>query len=240
LAVKGESIEPIAKNVSTRTGLMAGTVKKLPCASFRGALAIAVSLIAATSANAVTVSNGGFEGSTPNAPFQTLTGSALPGWTINGSIDLIGSYWKPAEGSNSIDLNGNAEGGISQSLSGLSAGTQYIVSFFISGNPDNGLDTKTATLTLGTGTNPVSYTLSALNSKSMMDWKPVSYSFVADSGGSALFSLQSTTAGAYGLAVDGFSISAAPEPAAWGMMVLGFGVAGAAMRRRRAATTAVA
>ena len=203
-------------------------------------LGVAVSLVAATAANAVTISNGGFEGSTPNASFETLTGSALPGWTINGSIDLIGSYWQPAEGSNSIDLNGSDQGGITQTLSGLSANTQYIVSFFISGNPDNGLNTKTATLTLGTGTNPVSYTLSALNSKSTMDWKPVSYSFVADNSGSTLLSLQSTTPGAYGLAVDGFSISAAPEPATWSMMILGFGVAGAAMRRRRAATTAIA
>ena len=203
-------------------------------------LGVAYSLVAATAANAVTISNGGFEDSTPNASFQTLTNSALPGWTINGSIDLIGSHWKPAEGSNSIDLNGNDQGEISQTFSGLSAGTQYIVSFFISGNPDNGLGTKTATLTLGTSTNPVSYTLSALNSTSTMDWKPVSYSFVADGSGSALLSLQSTTPGAYGLAVDGFSISAAPEPATWGMMILGFGIAGTAVRRRRSATIAIA
>ena len=37
-----------------------------------------------------------------------------------------------------------------------------------------------------------------------------------------------------------FSISAAPEPATWGMMILGFGIAGAAVRRRRTATMAIA
>lgn len=35
-----------------------------------------------------------------------------------------------------------------------------------------------------------------------------------------------------------FSISAAPEPAAWGMMILGFGLAGVALRRRSARTSA--
>ena len=34
--------------------------------------------------------------------------------------------------------------------------------------------------------------------------------------------------------------AAAPEPATWGMMIMGFGLAGSVMRRRRAAQTAVA
>lgn len=39
--------------------------------------------------------------------------------------------------------------------------------------------------------------------------------------------------------VGGISASAVPEPASWGMMILGVGVAGGALRRRRAATKAV-
>jgi hypothetical protein len=46
-----------------------------------------------------------------------------------------------------------------------------------------------------------------------------------------------------GLAIDDFSlvastVAAVPEPASWGMMLVGFGFAGAALRRRRAASGA--
>jgi hypothetical protein len=39
--------------------------------------------------------------------------------------------------------------------------------------------------------------------------------------------------------VGGISASAVPEPATWGMMILGVGMAGAALRRRRAGSTTV-
>jgi hypothetical protein len=62
--------------------------------------------------------NGSFEfGSFSGPSFDTLSGgsTAINGWTVGGdSIDWIGSYWQPGDGSRSIDLSGNNLGSISQ------------------------------------------------------------------------------------------------------------------------------
>jgi hypothetical protein len=203
------------------------------------ALALAAAT-ASTPAFSQTIANGGFDQTSPSGSYQTV--SSLPGWTVSGDIDLIGSYWSSQAGGRSIDLNGNGPGGISQTITGLTPGTTYIVSFFISGNPDNSFNPnpKTALLTLGSGPGtPISYTLTAANTSSTMNWLAQSYSFVA-SGTTAFLGLQSTTAGSWGMAVDSFVISAAPEPATWGMMIMGFGIAGLALRRRRSMVAATA
>jgi hypothetical protein len=81
---------------------------------------------------------------------------------------------------------------------------------------------------------------------------PGSGSFVANSGGTATTpTLLTLTAGTYYMEVDTVSVpkelvtggltllSSVPEPAAWTMMLLGFGALGAAVRsRRRSAATA--
>jgi choice-of-anchor C domain-containing protein len=200
----------------------------------------------ATPSYAVSIANSSFElldGSLdPNAAFVTAGPGALPGWTVTGSIDHIYTYWQAQSGVRSIDLNGSGIGSIEQTLTGLTAGTEYLVSFYVSGNPDNGQtpNPKTATLTLGSSSNLVSYTLTAANNAGNMLWQQVSYSFVADNTGTALLRLASNSDDAYGLAVDSFAISAVPEPATWGMMIVGFGIAGVAVRRRRSDRAALA
>jgi hypothetical protein len=42
-----------------------------------------------------------------------------------------------------------------------------------------------------------------------------------------------TAAGGNDFALDDITLSVAPEPATWAMMIVGFGFAGAALRRRR-------
>ena len=97
-------------------------------------LSVAAALVAAP-AGAVTIVNGGFEAASLNpGVFTTLfAGStAINGWTVGGhSIDYIGSYWQPAEGSRSIDLSGNDKGAISQLLSGLTVGYQLTQSISV-------------------------------------------------------------------------------------------------------------
>jgi Protein of unknown function (DUF642)/PEP-CTERM motif len=198
--------------------------------------------LAGVPAHAVAIVNGSFEGTNPSNSFDTV--SSLQGWNVGGTVDLIGSYWTAQDGNNSIDLSGNGPATLSQTVNGLAAGTSYVVSFFISGNPDNQGNTpatKTATLTLGGSSFPVSYTVIGSNSSSNMQWQQVSYTFLAGSS-SALLSLAGSPAnGPYGLAVDNFSIAAAvPEPASWLMMILGFGLVGAGLRRRRGLGTLAA
>ncbi|MCX5413619.1 DUF642 domain-containing protein [Streptomyces sp. NBC_00059] len=82
---------------------------------------------------------GGFE--TPvvpaPSPFTSYTGGQAVGpWTSGGhSVDLTSDrLWDAAEGSQSLDLNGSAAGGVSQEISTLPL-TSYIVSFELAGNP---------------------------------------------------------------------------------------------------------
>jgi len=72
-----------------------------------------------------------------------------------------------------------------------------------------------------------------------LDWKTYTGSFVGNGGFETLnFTNTSPTTGNAGIFLDAISVSAAPEPATWMMMIGGFGVAGVAMRRRRRETLA--
>lgn len=204
---------------------------------FAGALALA----AASGANAATVINGGFEtGTDPNSSpngFITLTAgdsTSIPGWTVsNGSIDYIGSYWQAQGGSSrSIDLAGTSLGTISQSIDTV-AGVWYTVTFWASKNPDGGAPDRTGTVSFGGGSQAFAY--SAVNDRANMNWQQYSFNFLATGASSLLsFSADASAGCCYGPALDTVSITeAVPEPATWGLMLLGFAGIGMAMRRRR-------
>lgn len=184
----------------------------------------------------VTIVNGSFENGAVDpggffTPVASGDSTSIAGWTVGGSgVDYIGGYWQPEDGKRSIDLSGGAPGSISQLISGLTSGQVYDISFWLSGNPDGGSTTKVGTVSGGTAQS-FSYTLSGTNSLSNMNWKEFHYVFTA-LGATALLTFSSGTGDAYGPALDNVSIAAVPEPATWGMMILGFGLAGGAMRRR--------
>jgi choice-of-anchor C domain-containing protein len=215
-------------------------------------IALAGALLAATvlagSASAATnlISNGGFNnGGTvgePGGGFQTLgVGSgALTDWSIDaGTIDWIKGYWQSSDGDGySVDLNGNSPATISQTISTV-AGKSYTLTFDMSGNPDNFRgDTRIAVL--GANGNMIGgafYNLTGANSKANMLWAARTFSFIAD-GASTTISFASGNGGdncCYGAAIDNVGVTGVPEPAAWALMILGFGAAGATLRRRRAA-----
>jgi choice-of-anchor C domain-containing protein len=164
------------------------------------------------------INNGSFEtGTHSGAPFDTLSpgATALTDWTIeSGTIDWIGSYWQAADGSRSIDLNGNASGAISQTLD-TTIGNTYVVSFSLSGNPAGGPPAKT--LTVGaSGADPASYTFNvavAGNTRTDMKWVTQTYSFVATDSTTVL-TFTSTTSGNTGPALDNIDVTetAAPTP----------------------------
>jgi choice-of-anchor C domain-containing protein len=157
------------------------------------------------------VSNGSFETGTFTAnPFDTLPAgsTALTDWTIDsGSIDWIGSYWQAADGSRSIDLNGNETGAISQTLT-TTIGNTYVVTFSLSGNPDGPPTAKT--LTVGaTGAPSAIYTFDtalAGNTLADMKWAGQTYSFLATSS-STVLSFTSTTVGPWGPALDNVNVT---------------------------------
>lgn len=187
---------------------------------------------------AVSVVNGSFETGPNPSGFTTLLGgnTSITGWTVTGgSIDYIGSYWQASNGSRSIDMNGNALGGISQTLTGLTAGGKYLVSFDIAGNTDSGPTIKTLTASAGATTYTASFDTSG-HSHASMGWTPHSFMFTA-TGSTALLAFTSTTTATccWGPALDNVAVSAVPEPATWAMMLIGFaGLAGVARSRRAA------
>jgi choice-of-anchor C domain-containing protein len=134
--------------------------------------------------------------------------TSITGWTVDaGSVDWIGLYWLAQDGSMSIDMNGADAGTISQTLA-TTIGNTYTVSFFLSGNPD-GLPTVKTLDVSATGGATASFTYDVTgNSLNNMNWTPQTYTFLATSSSTTL-SFLSTTAGAFGPAIDNVVITEA-------------------------------
>src|SRR5207247_2037419 len=81
----------------------------------------------------IPVVNGSFETPIVGGIYDTYNGpnntTSLPGWTIQGSIDHIGSYWQAADGSESLDMAGSPPSGtplFTTSVAGTIQQTFYI------------------------------------------------------------------------------------------------------------------
>lgn len=203
----------------------------------RVALAAAMVLSVAGSANAATLINGSFEsGPNPGSSFVTLgTGdSSITGWTVSaGSIDYIGGYWPAQDGSRSIDLAGLSLGTLSQTIADTVAGQAYTILFYASKNPDGGDPNRTGTISFGGNSLQFAYGLP--NDRSNMNWTQYTYNFVATGPNTVLSFAADQSAGCcYGPALDNVRIiNAVPEPSTWAMMLVGFGTIGFGMRRRK-------
>jgi choice-of-anchor C domain-containing protein len=212
-----------------------------------GTLAALSILAAASSVNAATIVNGGFESSTltpaeaaqmTSQGFATLSAgnTDLTGWSIGGAgIDYIGSYWTPAGGTHSIDLNALSAGSIFQTVATV-VGQTYQVSFDLAGNPDGAPIVKLA-IADATGLPGAAYLFDTTGkTKTNMGWTAFTYDFTADSTATTLTFSNSNQSGfttPYGAALDNISISSVPEPTSWALMLVGFGGLGMAVRSRR-------
>ncbi|WP_426168089.1 choice-of-anchor C family protein [Sandarakinorhabdus sp. DWP1-3-1] len=192
----------------------------------------------ATSASAVTITNGSFETGQEIAPggFRTVaTGNTftIAGWTVGGAgVDYIGTYWQAAAGTRSVDLSGGGPGSVSQTIA-TEAGRDYKVYFSLSGNPDGGLGTKSAIVSVSDGI-PANFTypVGAANSRATMLWQRFSYRFTAFDTTSNL-AFASGTSTAFGPAIDDVTIAAVPEPETWAMLLVGMVLVGVSSRRRQ-------
>ncbi len=159
------------------------------------------------------VANGGFEQPVlTTSGFVTYgTGGALTGWTIDsGSIDHIKSYWPPFEGTQSIDLDGNTPGSISQTIATV-PGQAYKISFAYSTNPDRPSgDAAMDVLWDGSTVLHVSHPKGSFTN---MNWTPGSATVVATETSTTLrFASTDTTGGAWGIALDDVSVAPADAP----------------------------
>jgi Protein of unknown function (DUF642)/PEP-CTERM motif len=188
-----------------------------------GAFVLSASLPAA----AAPFTDGLFFGPGTTGTYQTVAGgSSLGAWTVTGhSVDFIGSYWNgpSATGGYSVDLNGNGQGGITQTFD-LSAGT-YSLGFYLSGNPDGNPATKTVGVTLAptlpSNVNNTYTYVATINGNHSLNYEYHSIIFTT-AGGPQTLSFFSQDEGFYGGVLGGVTISAVPEPSTWAMMILGF------------------
>lgn len=195
------------------------------------------------------LTNGSFETPlvTGNGGFFNVHGvgsTSLTGWTIvtdeiaqSITFNAFGAMVTAQDGNNFLDLTGrndgqNRWGGITQTVATV-AGATYRLSFWL-GNYDF-QTTTTSVLAQAGGENAI-FSLAPPSGGPRFNWENHSLDFLA-TGASTAITL-SGQSGFFYTGLDDVSVefvsgpSGVPEPANWALMIAGFGLTGAAIRRR--------
>lgn len=203
---------------------------------------LVVGMLLPSMAQANLISNGNFVNCVScSGQFSTKSGGStdITDWLVTGhSVDLILNYWQvPPLGGNSVDLNGMGAGGVSQSFATVT-GQQYLVSFYLAGNPDNNAnDTlKTAVVSAGAASENFDFDTTSVSTGNM-GWVLRSFVFAAISNTSTLAFSGLSQDTFYGAAIGNVDVSETPEPASlllMGIALLSLFGYGAARARRQA------
>jgi choice-of-anchor C domain-containing protein len=185
----------------------------------------------------IPIVNGSFENPLVNASFNTYFGPnntiSLPGWTINGSIDQIGSYWQAADGSQSLDMAGDFAGSIQQTVLIPGSGTAT-VQFSLAGNPDQQSMKTLQVELIGDGGPQIFLFDSTGHTRNAMGWVVETATFNIPAAGN--YTLQFSDVGdpsnPYGPALDNVSMTANVPDGGMTVMLLGMGLLGLASARR--------
>lgn len=162
------------------------------------------------------ITNGSFENPGGTGIFDTIhatDSTSITGWTVSaGSVDYIHTYWTAEDGSSSLDMEGLSPGTIFQNVN-LVAGVEYVLTFWMSGNPDGGPWPKTLQVSVGGASENFDYAYNGHTLTNMM-WVEHSMTFTAAVTGSTPVQFEDVTAEgtAYGAALDNVSLDPVPEP----------------------------
>lgn len=196
-----------------------------------GALLTAQSAIAAN-----LIANGSFElPAIPGGTYQNDPNDIIiPSWTaVNADIvanNFNGTTATAFEGVQYLDLVGfSPSGSIAQTFATV-AGQTYTLTFGYSNNAFSGPNSRSAEVRIGSNLlDIITHSTATANN---LNWSIYTTNFVASDALTKLSFIGSGDSNA-GILLDAVSVNAVPEPATWGMMILGIGAVGGALRRRR-------
>jgi hypothetical protein len=219
--------------------------------------AIAALVLAPTAANAQNF-NDNFD--SEGTPGSHLNYSGFANFTTTGQVDLVASPdYGIICGGKCVDLDGTSgPGAMLSNAIAFTAGHTVKISFDVGGSQrSSASDSFSFAALFGspTGVNALN-TLSGFPSAPALvgnfaNVTSISYGtmiagnagfttyslfFTPTASGTLQLSFGTTSADNIGPLLDNVSVVAVPEPAAWGMMIGGFGLAGMAVRRRAAKT----
>ncbi len=218
--------------------------------------ALAISAVPANAANLLV--NGGFEAPAINTFFQNYgAGSTgITGWTVDaftpfggsgGNVDIVDGAFTPGgpspanDGTQFLDLVGfGTVGSIYQTFNTV-AGQNYRVIFAYShnlfaGDPSASAIAGVYDAAFAGGTANLLAPFQAFShntgTSTNLDWRTYAFNFNATGAQSTLAFGNISGGNNAGVLLDSVSVSV-PEPAAWALMISGFGLVGGAMRKRR-------
>lgn len=196
-------------------------------------------------------------------PGNTLNHSGFANFDVSGQVDLVApsNPWGITVGSNVVDLDGSSGPGrlTSKASFNFNAGDVIRLDFDLGGaQRGSATDGYYAGFNFGSSVDMIGYgynvsgsdvlvfpglmsTTGVNTSTSLLGDAPIttrSLFFTAGNAGSLKFYVGTDSADNVGPLLDGIRLNvtpgAVPEPATWAMMIGGFALAGATMRRRKA------